>query len=265
MGIFDSVVNFASQQFTNMFNLHQQNRAWNREDEAVQRRVADLKAAGLSPTLAAGSAASSMGPIRAEAPKIGSLSLLDAKAALQQLRLGEAGIEKTRAEIDLIRQQKLRSQVEARGQEIANAFAESTNPLLHEQRGLETEIMRATKQARIDQVLRNAEGAGLDNTLKKLDGVLKGMEVPQRVLDAMSQILSDQLKREQISGIKAEIAVKAATVDMLAEREKGYRASADRDRALTELIKTEADAFKPGAAAGRGVGRALDWLFKERK
>ncbi len=57
-----------------------------REDTAVQRRVADLKAAGLSPTLAAGSAASAGQAISTRAPeKRSNLEALSAIASVRTL------------------------------------------------------------------------------------------------------------------------------------------------------------------------------------
>lgn len=108
-------------------------RTEHREDTAVQRRVKDLVAAGLSPTLAAGSAASTSGPIQVRGPDLGTaigqaentavaeensrISRMNANTQLKQARIallrGAADIATTHAQLQLLEQQKRKVKAEA--------------------------------------------------------------------------------------------------------------------------------------------------------
>lgn len=102
--------NYEMQKKVLEYQKQTQNTAWQREDNAVQRRVADLKAAGMSPVLAAGQGAQASGPIQVTAPQYqkqwSAGQALDKAGMALQLMQAKENIAYTRAQKDYIDLQK---------------------------------------------------------------------------------------------------------------------------------------------------------------
>lgn len=89
LGLIGDLFNFGQQKKTQSWQKRAQEITWQREDNATQRRVADLKAAGLNPVLAAGSAAAASSPIQIGTPQLPTTAVDKAETMMNLMRQKE--------------------------------------------------------------------------------------------------------------------------------------------------------------------------------
>jgi len=99
------LLNYGAMRQQNTWQRHAYEYSLAREDTAVQRRAADLRAAGLSPVLAAGQGASTMAPISMNAPKM-DINPSELAATAMTMLTQEAEIGRTKEQEKLNAAQK---------------------------------------------------------------------------------------------------------------------------------------------------------------
>lgn len=106
------LLNYFEQKKMNKWQRRKYEESLGREDTAVQRRAADLRAAGMSPVLAAGQGASTMPPISLNAPEL-DVNPSELAAAAMTIMSQEAEISKTKEQEKLTAAQKRVADLEA--------------------------------------------------------------------------------------------------------------------------------------------------------
>lgn len=152
-----------------------QQETWKREDNAVQRRAADLKAAGMNRLLAAGSGASASSPVHVDAPQAPDLS-----------GIGNPMLQYAQTKMTLAKQRADISQTEAQTQLLTGQLATVTK---------QNELLQRTLDWYKDHPnsAPNVPGMGTSNMLRA--GYDLAIEAGSRISNWFSDLRSERKEK----------------------------------------------------------------------
>jgi len=182
-----------------------QKETWRREDNSIQRRVADLKAAGLSPVLAAGQGAATSAPVKLEVPQVPKVEGIAQSLALMQMK---ANIAQTNAQAAKLKE-------DAVGQKLANEFAGSANPITLSIKQKEEELAYLTQAARSELVAFQAANEKMKWSLdNRFAAAMRSGEVTIQDQKVMQGQLQTLLKEKELSQAELDYLSKKLLMDM---------------------------------------------------
>lgn len=135
IGGLTGIVNYQNQQEQQQYDRHMQELMMQREDTAVQRRAADLEAAGMSKTLAAGSSASAGPVVRSQAPQAELKEMQTLQAQSQLLSMEKQKAETERIAVDTALQRQKLDYLQ-----IMNPLKITGEQILNEGKGLDNQL-----------------------------------------------------------------------------------------------------------------------------